>query len=142
MWRFTWLGCTAIAGIAAMHCSPPSAKTSRAATGAPIASPSGSGAAAECGPGYAACKHTSLGIEQLCYGQDPGPNAPRERRACTCDACLDDGECGGGKRCYLDTPMCGTPHRLCVEPCKQGACAEGFQCGDGFCVPRPMGGPP
>jgi hypothetical protein len=97
---------------------------------------------AECGPGYAACKHTSVAVSRLCYGQDPGPNAEWQRRACSCDECVDDSECGGGKRCFLATPTCGTPQRMCIEPCKHGACAANFVCGDGYCVPRRAGGPP
>lgn len=98
---------------------------------------------AECPiPEGVSCKHVAIRLEHICYGRDPGPGAEKSRRECVCDECLQDNECGSGKRCYQVSPTCGAPRNTCIPSCDKGQCSAGAVCSEGYCVPLPRPGPP
>jgi hypothetical protein len=86
------------------------------------------------------CKHPEIGAAALCYGTNPGPNAPWSMRACVCHQCMADTECGIGKRCVLSKPRCSAAVRICADSCVAGACPPEMICAEGACLAKP--GPP
>ncbi len=148
--------CGAVVAAAFIQCTPPVAQpsTTPAPTkGGQIVDDSrvsnqhsairGPQTVAECPiPEGVSCKHVAIRLEHICYGRDPGPGAEKSRRECVCDECLQDNECGSGKRCYQVSPTCGAPRNACIPSCDKGQCSAGAVCSEGYCVPLPSPGPP
>jgi hypothetical protein len=141
-------------GIGILHCAhtpadakkelttPSPAPTGEQSTSADSTKPEGAEQPLQCQAPSPACRHPEVSTAHICYGTNPGPNAPHSQQVCVCHLCNTDAECGADRRCEAQSPTCGAPQRSCIERCVKGECPNGYLCGDGWCLPQRAAPPP